>query len=140
MIPACLLLGVLLACAACSGGLNSTRGKVTYKGEAIKGAVVVFVPKDAKDNSPRASGTTGEDGTYALTTGTKAGVPAGEYVVTVTWNEVVTKKGKTAAMSMSGDDEEIRDRLQGRYADPGKSPLQATIKSGSNIIPTFELN
>src|SRR5262249_2502161 len=118
---------------------NAVTGKVTYKGEAIKGAVLVFVPTDAK-NTQRPSGTTEEDGSFSLTTGNKKGVPAGEYQVTITWIEYVSKKGKPAKMLMQGEDEEIRDRLQGRYADPTKSKLTATIKNGSNTLPPFDLN
>src|SRR5262245_4172855 len=103
----CLLSLALAACLACSSaGLNPTQGKVTYKGEAIKGAVVVFVAKNAKSNSHHPSGVTGEDGSYSLTTGTKEGAPAGEYVVTITWMEAVTKKARTGKVSMQGDEEE----------------------------------
>ena len=140
LIPTGLLLGGLLACVACSGGLNPTSGKVTYKGKAIAGAVVVFVPRDAKEDSLRPSGVTKEDGTYTLSTGTKEGARAGEYVVTITWTETVTKKPKTGKISMQDEEVEIRDRLQGRYADPAKSTIQATIKRGGGTIPTFELD
>src|SRR4051794_13109849 len=131
---------LLLACAACSGGLNSVTGKVTHKGEGVKGAVLVLVPTDPRTNPERPSGVTGEDGSFSLTTGNKQGAPAGDYQVTITWNEYVTKKGKPAKLSMQGDDEEIRDRLKGRYADPAKSKLSATIKNGSNTLPPFDLN
>jgi len=139
VVASCTVLGVLLACLACSGGLKPARGKVTYKGQPIKGAVVVFVPRDARSNPHRPSGVTGEDGSYSLTTGTREGAPAGEYVVTVTWTEVKDKprKGK---VSMADEEAEIRDRLKGRYADPATSTLRATVKGGSNTIPTLELN
>jgi len=139
VVASCTVLGVLLACLACSGGLKPTRGKVTYKGQPIKGAVVVFVPRDDKSTSPRPSGVTGDEGSYSLTTGTREGAPAGEYVVTVTWTEM-TQKPKKGKMSMADEEVEIRDRLGGRYADPAKSTFQATVKSGSNTIPTLDLN
>jgi len=121
--------------------LNTATGKVTYKGDPIKGAVVVFIPKGGGNiNSQRPSGQTGEDGSYSLATGSKPGAPPGEYEVTITWNESKSKsKAKPGKISMDGDEEEVRDRLGGRFAQPGKSGLQASIKSGSNTIPTFEL-
>jgi len=131
---------LLVACTACSGGLNSVTGKVTHKGEPVKGAVLVFVPKGGDNTQLRPSGTSGEGGSFSLMTGTKQGAPAGEYQVTITWIEYVTKSGKPAKMGMSAEEEEIRDRLKGRYADPTKSGLTATIKSGSNTLPAFDLN
>jgi len=131
---------LLLACAACADGFNRVTGKVTYKGEPVKGAVVVLVPAGAGAQSQRPSGTTGEDGSYSLTTGKLQGAAAGEYQVTITWNEFVPKKGKRLKVSMDGDDEEIRDRLKGRYANPAASGLKATIKNGSNTLPPFDLN
>jgi hypothetical protein len=111
---------------------------VTYNGKPIKGAVLVFVPKDTAKaaSAQRPSGVTIEDGTFKLTTGTKQGAPAGEYDVAITWPEETKATGK---ISMKPDDEDPRDRLNGRYADASKSSLTATIKSGTNTLPTFEL-
>ena len=133
-------LATLLGVAGCGGGLSTATGKVTYKGAPVKGAVVVFVPKDPMDTSQRSSGTTGEDGVYHLTTGKLQGVPAGDYLVSVTWIEYVKQKGKPGKGLTQPEEEEVRDRLRGRYADPAKSGLTATIKSGNNAVPTFELN
>jgi hypothetical protein len=126
-------------CVACSGsGLNSATGKVTYKGDPIKGAVVIFHPKDPTLKSQRPSGITDETGTFSLTTGKKDGAPAGDYVVTVTWPE---EKAKPKGKVISTDDGmgDLVDRLKGRYVDSTTSKLSAAIKSGHNTLPTFDL-
>jgi hypothetical protein len=135
-----LLMSLLGLCVACSGGgLNSATGKVTYKGDPIKGAIVIFHPKNAAMNSQRPSGVTDESGTYTLMTGTKAGAPPGDYVATVVWREEPAAKAKGKSMSTDTDVPDAPDRLKGRYGDSASSKLTATIKSGSNTIPTFEL-
>jgi hypothetical protein len=132
------LLGLCVACAG--GGLNSATGKVTYKGNPIKGAIVVFHPKDANMNSQRPSGVTDEGGAFSLTTGTKAGAPAGDYLVTITWPEEAPVKPKGGKiMNTDADTPDMPDRLKGRFADSTRTTLKATIKGGSNDIPTFDL-
>src|SRR5947209_5994423 len=76
------------ACASCSGGcasLNPVQGKILYKGQPLKGAVLTFHPKGGGKNITvdPPIGTSGEDGSFRLTTGNKEGAPAGEYVVTL---------------------------------------------------------
>jgi hypothetical protein len=136
-----LLMSLLALCAACSGGgLNSATGKVSYKGNPIKGAIVIFHPKAADVNSQRPSGVTDEAGAYSLMTGTKAGAPAGDYVVTITWPGEVQAKAKSGkGIGTNIEAPEAPDQLNGRYADSTRSTLTATIKGGSNTIPTFEL-
>jgi hypothetical protein len=135
-----LLLLVLLACAGCSGssGLSSASGKVTYQGKGIKGALVFFHPKDGDIQAQRPTGVTREDGSFTLTTGTKEGAPVGQYTVTITWPEEQTAP-KFKPGSTEPDEKPATDRLGGRYADPKTSTLQATIKSGSNTLPPFDL-
>jgi hypothetical protein len=133
---------VLLAlCLGCSGqGLNSATGKVTYKGAPIKGAMVFFHPKDANINSQRPSGITDESAVYTLTTGKKEGAPAGEYVVTVIWPEETPAKPKGKSLSTDTGMGDLIDRLKGRYSDSTTSRITAVIKSGSNTVPTIDLN
>jgi hypothetical protein len=137
----CLVRGVLfgatLLCASCSGsGLNVVQGKVLYKGEPAKGAVVIFHPKgDDSITAVRPSGVTGEDGTFTLGSGKNSGAPAGDYVVTVTWPEERQGTGKITMEPPPPPP----DRLKGRYADRAKSSFNVTIKSGTNQLEPFEL-
>jgi hypothetical protein len=135
-----LLLTLLTACAACSGGgLNPVTGKVTVKGEPAKGAVVIFHPKRDGFDAQRPSGVADETGAFKLMTGKKDGAPAGDYVVTITWPEEPAAKGKSKVISTDSNLPDIVDRLKGRYGDSSTSKLTATVKSGTNTIPTFEL-
>jgi hypothetical protein len=59
--------------------LVPTKGLVNYNGEPLKNAEVTFVP----ENGPVATGTTGEDGRFLLTTGGRPGAPPGSHKVSV---------------------------------------------------------
>src|SRR5262245_1118276 len=111
-----------LFCLSCSGSgsaLNPVKGKVLYKNQPIKGALVTFHPKGHTDiNTVRPTGLTREDGTFNVTTGQKEGAPAGEYVVTLICSE--EKKGKKVGTEPA----ETRDRFGGTYAKPESSKIQ----------------
>jgi hypothetical protein len=128
----------LAACLACSSsGGNAVQGQVTYNGNPIQGAVVVFHPEGGDWKSVRPTGVTGEDGTFTLTTGKAAGAPAGEYRVTVIW-PAEPVEGKSKMMSTEPAPPPP-DRLDGRYADAKTTSLRATVKSGRNTLDPFEL-
>jgi hypothetical protein len=126
-----------LCCLACSGPkLNPVQGKVLYRNRPLKGAVVTFHPKGANDvTAVRPVGLTGEDGTFTLTTGTKKGAPAGEYVVTILCSEEVRPKDKT----ISTEPPDTRDMLGGAYANRDRSKITVTVKDGDNQLDPFDL-
>jgi hypothetical protein len=129
-----------LGCLACSGNgeaLNPVRGKVTYKNQPARGVLVTFHPEGGdKVTAVRPTGTTGEDGTFTLTSGSKEGAPAGSYVVTFVWPEEVKAKSSKGKISLEPPDS--RDRLQGAYANLAKG-LKIQIKSGPNQLEPFDL-
>ncbi len=129
-----------MALPSCSGsaGLQPVRGKVLYKNEPIKGAVVFFHPQGNGDiNAQHPSGMTGEDGSFTLMTGSKDGAPVGDYTVTVIWNEQIEVPKKIV---MNPDDiPPPKDRLGGRYANQASSKLTAKVKSGENVLEPFRL-
>jgi hypothetical protein len=135
------LLGAAVLCSSCSGpALNTVQGKVLYKGQPLKGAVVTFHPKgaDAKDvTTVRPVGQTNEEGVFELSTGPKKGVPAGEYVVTLICAEEVAPKGKRV-ISTDGLPE-TQDRFKGAYANAATSGLKAEVKPGPNQLEPFDL-
>jgi hypothetical protein len=134
-----LMLAALLSLPACSGGLHPVRGKVLYKGEPIKGAVVAFHPKnDDNATAIRPTGLTDENGVFTLSTQKDAGAPAGEYRVTVLWLEEPAPKADKPAGFPEPPSAPV-DRLMGRYADPSKSGLTAVIRSGTKDLEPFEL-
>ena len=125
----------------CAGdGLHPAEGKVVRDGKGAEGAVVTFHPKDGDPvTSRRPSAVVAADGSFALTTGTRQGAPAGDYVVTVVWpgDPPANKKGK--ALSTDTTEPDRPDRLGGRYADPKTSELRATVRAGRNRLTPFDV-
>jgi hypothetical protein len=85
------IIGSLLASADCSdpNGTYPVSGKVLYKGEPARGAVVYFHRKNSADplqeHTPQ--GVVGEDGTFTLTSPVGKGALPGEYVVLIEWKQ-----------------------------------------------------
>jgi hypothetical protein len=130
---------LLLSSCSRSGSLHPVRGKVLVKGVPAKGAVVTFHPKgeDASITAQRPSGVADENGSFTLMTGSKPGAPAGDYMVTVVWDEVAeTKKIVLNPDSVPAP----KDRLGGRYATLANSKLSTQIKSGNNELEPFRLD
>jgi hypothetical protein len=136
-----LCVGLLAASCSGSGSLYPVEGQVLYKGEPIEKAVVTFHPKGATGvDTQRPSGVTGKDGVFKLGTGTKNGAPAGEYVVTVVWlKEVEPPKGAKKIISTEGPPDAI-DQFKGRYAEPARSTLKATVGKSSTKLEPFRLD
>lgn len=105
--------------------VHPVRGRVTVRGQPAAGAFVLLVPvnepPDAKDPRPRAE--VQEDGSFTIWTyAPDDGAPAGQYVVTVRW-----------------EDRDVGDKLGGRFAEAASSPLRASVKEGINELPPFAL-
>jgi hypothetical protein len=107
------------------------RGKVTFKGQPIPGALVVFhsVGND-EGSAERPFAKVEPDGTFNLGTYEHAdGAPAGTYLVTVElW------------LSNGTGDEGPTSRLPAKYANPKSSGLTATIDTGPTELQPFLLN
>jgi hypothetical protein len=81
-----LMLALLVPAAGCqrSPVLRPVSGKVSYRGTALTGGVVVFTPDTTRGESgPIALGMIREDGSYVLNTGDAAGAGPGWYRITV---------------------------------------------------------
>jgi hypothetical protein len=130
---------LLLSSCSGSGALYPVRGKVLVKDAPAKGAVVTFHPKgqDSSVTAQRPSGVADENGSFTLMTGSKNGAPAGEYMVTIVWDEEVqTKKIVLNPDSLPAP----KDRLGGRYATLVNSKISAQVKSGNNELEPFRLD
>jgi hypothetical protein len=135
--PSTLLAGGLIALFCCSCGNTNrkpvfpVRGQVSFSGQFLPGALVVFHPLDEADQEAvRPQGHVGPDGAFALTTYEPGdGAPAGDYRVTVElWlTDVNGDAGPTS-------------RLPARYAKPSSSGLTATVNAGPNDLQPFVLN
>jgi hypothetical protein len=134
-IRAALAALTLAAAVGCGEGRIATyptRGQVLVGGKPAAGAFVVFHPaSNASPKAGRPSATAADDGTFELTTfEAKDGAPAGEYAVTVQWS-----KPKTTPLSLPGP-----DQLKGRYGDPAKSGLKASVAARpQNDLEPFRL-
>jgi hypothetical protein len=106
-------------------------GELSFDGQPIPGALIVFHPTDAAlvDKVPPPRATVREDGTFKLTTYTADdGAPVGEYKVTVEWRKLVDKDGDVKAGP---------NVLPERYTRPNTSDLAAKVIEGSNRLPQF---
>lgn len=133
----------LLACfgllaAGCSsdpkGGTVS--GKVTLNGAPVSGVKLVFIDAAAKGTPMEYGTVTRDDGTYEIT-----GLAPGSYKVTA--QKLVARPG--AKLPEEADPEQIEasgmgmNSLPAKYAEPGNSPLNATVKEGENKDVNFDL-
>ena len=95
----------LLAGAGCGGGvarLYKVSGKVTLDGQPVSEATVQFEPIDPAGGQKPASGRTGRDGTFSLTTNTSGdGAMAGKYKVAI--KKVVSAGNDAFAQKPEGD-------------------------------------
>jgi hypothetical protein len=128
-----------MAAVGCSGGAPQkkvcfpVRGELTVAGKPADGAAVILQPKDANreewsEGYPRA--TVGADGKFQVSTyGENDGAPAGDYIILVSWE----------AQSPTNEEASGPDRLGGRYIDPTKSKLTATVEPRPTELPPIRL-
>jgi hypothetical protein len=128
----CVLAAALaLGCASCGKtDLYPVAGKVTYHGVPAAGATVSFIRQGDETQSDHVIlGAVQEDGSFELVCGALGkGAPAGTYDVLVVWRP-------TGCCCHKGGS----DKLKGRYADPRRPLLHATVDAKTTILPPFEL-
>jgi hypothetical protein len=148
---------LLFAGPGCGGGrpkIYKVTGKVTLDGQPLAGAVVQFMPADPATGLEMASGTSGGDGVYNLTTySTNDGAMEGDYKVLVTRR---VKSEDTPAGGGPMDPKAMqdmfanrtKDSFQGKNKPPAKketeihkdysnfesTPLKARVTSGANAF------
>ena len=124
-----LVLAVMLTAAGCTRRAD-VGGLVTLDGKPLPTGVVTFTPASG---GPTGYASIGQDGRYTVQNGASAGLPPGEYVVTVAAN------GPAASDSQPGPGslfDGIRPLVTPpRYADRAASPLRATLQSGTQELP-----
>jgi hypothetical protein len=139
LMPILLLVSAALLVVGCMRGgpqkkvCYPVRGELTVAGKPADGATVILQPKEANrdewsDGFPRA--TVAADGKFQVSTyGENDGAPAGDYIILVSW--VVPNPANEEA---SGP-----DRLGGRYIEPDKSKLTATVEPRPTELPPIRL-
>ena len=106
------------------------RGQVLFQGKPAAGALVLFHPvNDADSQTERPHGQVDQDGVFVLSTyGARDGAPAGDYVVTIDWRQVIPGHGQKGPSV-----------LPANYGTPKQSPLRATVKRESNDLAPFQI-
>ena len=111
-------------------------GQVFHNGQPAAGAtILLFIVGDdlRGQRIPIPQAVVDTEGKYHIGCYEKDdGAPAGEYRAAVVWHD--SPAGTTLEEGQAPN-----DRLKGRYADPRRSGLTATIIEGKNTLPPFQL-
>lgn len=169
LIPCLALLAAVTftpAVGCSNNGLNlaKVRGKVTYKGQAVKNGTVFFMPDDSKGTiGPPAVGSISADGSYIMSTESSGdGVIVGAHKIGITGMEenpvgnapaptpeadaegYMKAKAKDAARAgvVTKDDNTFTDRggvrwryvVPKKYSNPRESGIIAKVERGSNTF------
>jgi hypothetical protein len=114
------------------------QGKVLFQGQPVPLASVALHPvgrsKEMKSVLPH--GETNANGEFEVSTfAEKDGAPVGQYKVTVLWC------GPDPGTDLSTVNEDTiwdqPERLDARYRNPDKTPLQVNITAGTNTLEPF---
>jgi hypothetical protein len=107
--------------------LHSVSGKVTYKGQPVPQARLVFHPQFTGPNWMPVA-TTDIAGAFAASTKVPGdGMIPGRYKVTVVWHPQAT------------DDGDGPNHLPAKYASQTSTPLEVQASPDSSVLPTFAL-
>ncbi|MDR0611869.1 MAG: carboxypeptidase-like regulatory domain-containing protein [Planctomycetaceae bacterium] len=114
---------------------EAVTGTVTFNGQPLEGASVSFSPKVSGQGTP-ATGITDTQGNYVLQTplgAAQAGTSQGEYIVLIR-KYTAKSTGQKLKNERGGETEMTQpvNILPEIYADPTKTPLSASVKSGKN--------
>jgi len=138
---ACLLAGLLgvVGCRTADSDekLIPTSGNVKIDGEAAPNATVTFIPQ-GNTGGHGGSGTTDTAGHYQLASPHgKAGLPAGEYKVTV--SRRLNRDGSPPAPNEMPIESQARETLPAKYHDKDKTELSATLTADDKRSFDFDL-
>ena len=129
-----LALTVSIALGGCSGSsdLSAVTGKVTYKGQPVSGATILFM---GDETTRPATAISSSDGSYSLMTLDKKGAAPGQYSVIVTKTEMPAESGEPPSMEEAAkratrSPPAPKELLPAKYGDATRSPLKAEVKKG----------
>lgn len=129
---------VVVSCLGCGESdagrvpVHPVRGTISFRGQAMPGALVSLHPKSPEGNTaPTPRGSVDATGAFTLTTYTGGdGAPEGTYVVTVQWYKPVEQQGEW----VSGP-----NVLPPKYATPENSDVEVRVAAGENQLTPIEL-
>lgn len=146
----------LLCLLALIGGCNhnsrldvaQVKGRVTYRGQGVSKATVVFIPSDdavEKAKKMRPYAYADNDGNFEIGTYKEGdGAPPGKYrVIILVAGTAPATGGKDRPAGepepTPGKTLSIPPTLNQKYSTPETSGLQVTVENGENNLPPFEL-
>lgn len=137
LVLSCSLLGLIAGCGKDDGPqLAEASGTVTYKGQPVDEANVVFIP-DA--GGPASYGMTDAEGKFSLTTGSESGAMVGTGKVAITAYVQLDEPKEEEDLTEEDLKKMSESRIPEKYGRVETSGLTATISADSeNSIP-FEL-
>ena len=113
------------------------KGVVTYKGQPVDGASVMFFPTTS---GRPATAQTNSQGEFTLTTfDTNDGAIIGEHRVTVAKIESVAPQGDPGRTPQATTTTPPKNQLPNKYNDPQQSGLKETVKAGEANSFKFDL-
>ncbi len=132
-LAALLVLVAAFGCGKRAGPtLYSVTGTVTYKGQPLEGANVVF---RAVSGTASGAGRTRANGQYEISSQWGKGLPEGDYLVTVTkFRETVPQDEEPAGPAGGEPDVDMptpKSLVPMKYAVAETSGLKATVKAGA---------
>jgi len=139
-----LTLATLALWAGCQRGSVSgtvpVRGKVTYRGQPVGGATVMFL---GGPESRPAVAVTDASGEYHLQTLDSDGALPGQYTVLVTKTDAPPADDRPVSMDEAaknrGQPIQPKQLLPAKYADPAKSPLKIEVIAGQANVADLSL-
>ncbi len=124
---------VLVSGCAKDTGHRKTTGVVTYNGEPVEGATVVFIP--SVQGGASGSAMTDAKGAYSATSGSVGeGLLPGEYKVTISKREEVVDEDQAAFEAGEITYDELQER---KYGNGG---LSGTGAVGKSLVPEIYSN
>ncbi len=144
-IPLFLVLVVAATLSGCSGKANGpelarVKGTVTFQGQPLKNATVVFLP--AQQGVRLASGTTDDNGRFELMTDVPGdGAVLGKHRVTITVRAVeqsLTQEEQSALLLAGKSVPQGKPLIPEKYFQFETSGLSAEVKESANTV-NFDL-
>ncbi len=130
LLASTLAAATLLAAGCGKNKFHKVEGVVTNNGTPVAGATVQFVPLEG---GRPASGLTGDDGSFKLTTfSTGDGAKAGDYKVTVTLGE-----SPADVQAPSPNDPEAMKKAMAEFANKQRARKDKTTKMKPTIHPNY---
>lgn len=134
---------LVLTLFGCSGnnGLAPVTGKVTYQGQPVSGATILFMGEGA---ARPATAVSGPDGGYSLQTLDASGAAPGAYTVVISKNEAPPEVAEPPSMEEAAKQAKRpppapKRLVPAKYEDAARSPLKFEVKAGQKNVFDIQL-